>query len=148
MVRRIAAVYERHPDRIDDLVQDVWIAVWQALPRLHEFASLKGYIARIAQNICVTHVRRAVIRTTQPLSDTFPNQALSPDDATSHDRELARLIEAVRTLPDNLKTVVTLYLEEMPIKDIALVLGISEGNASVRLHRAKSAIKIQFGGTL
>ena len=34
MVRRIATVYERHPDRVDDLVQDTWIAVWQALPRL------------------------------------------------------------------------------------------------------------------
>jgi len=27
MVRRIATVYERHPDRVDDLAQDVWIAV-------------------------------------------------------------------------------------------------------------------------
>jgi len=36
MVRRIATVYERDPDAIDDLVQDVWIAVWEALPRLHD----------------------------------------------------------------------------------------------------------------
>ena len=34
MVRRIATVYERHADRVDDLVQDVWIAVWQIRPRL------------------------------------------------------------------------------------------------------------------
>jgi DNA-directed RNA polymerase specialized sigma24 family protein len=61
---------------------------------------------------------------------------------------LARLIEAVRGLPDNLKTVVSLYLEEMPIKDIALALGISESNASVRLHRAKSAIMLNFGDSI
>ncbi|MFP5227248.1 MAG: RNA polymerase sigma factor, partial [Acidobacteriota bacterium] len=36
MVRRIATAYERHPDRVDDLVQDIWIAVWQALPRLKD----------------------------------------------------------------------------------------------------------------
>lgn len=150
MVRRIATVYERHPDRVDDLVQDVWIAVWQALPRLNDQATLKSYIARITQNICVTHVRRAVIqraRHAEPLSDinTLPDPAPLLDEATAHALRLARLIEAVRSLPENLKAVASLYLEDMPIKEIALALGISESNASVRLHRAKSALKLSFG---
>jgi RNA polymerase sigma factor (sigma-70 family) len=143
MVRRIATVYERHPDSIGDLVQDVWIAVWQALPRLDNQASLKSYIARITHNLCVTHVRRAIVRRAQPLSDTLPDPARPLDEATAHAGQLARLIEAVRSLPENL--VATLYLEEAPIKDIALALGISETNASVRLHRAKSAISLSFG---
>jgi RNA polymerase sigma factor (sigma-70 family) len=145
MVRRIATVYERQPDRVDDLVQDVWIAVWQALPRLNNRAMLKGYIARIAQNICVTHVRRALVRQAQPLSDTLPDPAPAPDGATAHAMRLNRLIEAVRSLPENLKAVASLYLEDMPIKDIALALGITDTNASVRLHRAKSAIRLSFG---
>jgi RNA polymerase sigma factor (sigma-70 family) len=145
MVRRIATAYERHPDRVDDLVQDVWIAVWKALPRLRDPAMLKSYIARITQNICVTHIRRALVRQAQPLSDTLPDRALAPDEATAHAMRLARLIEAVRSLPENLKAVATLYLEEMPVKDIATALGISESNASVRLHRAKSAITLNFG---
>jgi DNA-directed RNA polymerase specialized sigma24 family protein len=33
----------------------------------------------------------------------------------------------------------------MPIKDIVLALGISESNTSVRLHRAKAAIRINLG---
>lgn len=148
MVRRIATVYERHPDRIDDLVQDTWIAVWQALPRLKERTMLKSYIARIAQNICVTHVRRAVVRQTQPLSDTLPDPAPAPDDAQTQAMRLAHLVEAVRNLPETLKAVASLYLEDMPVKDIALALGISEGNVSVRLHRAKSAIRLSLGDLL
>jgi RNA polymerase sigma factor (sigma-70 family) len=145
MVRRIACAYERHPDRIDDLVQDVWIAVWQALPRLNDQSTLKSYIARITQNICVTHVRRALVRQAEPLTDTLPDPALAPDDATAHAVRLARLIDAVRSLPDNLKAVASLYLEDMPVKDIAFALGINESNVSVRLHRAKAAIKLSFG---
>ncbi|MGA2196179.1 MAG: sigma-70 family RNA polymerase sigma factor [Bryobacteraceae bacterium] len=145
MVRRIATAYERHPDRVDDLVQDVWIAVWQALPRLNHPATLKSYIARITQNICVTHVRRALVRQAQPLSDSLPDPAPAPDEATSHAMRLARLIEAVRSLPENLKAVASLYLEDMPVNDIAIALGISASNASVRLHRAKSAIMLSFG---
>ena len=148
MVRRIATVYERHPDRVDDLVQDVWIAVWQALPRLNDPTTLKSYVARITQNICVTHVRRAIVRQTEPLSDTLPHLSPAPDEAIAHAMRLARLIEAVRSLPENLKTVATLYLEDMPVKDIAIALGISESNASVRLHRAKSAIRLSVGDLL
>jgi RNA polymerase sigma factor (sigma-70 family) len=145
MVRRIATVYERHPDRVDDLVQDVWMAVWQALPRLNDPATIKGYIARITQNICVTHIRRAIVRHAEPLSDTVASPEPHLDEATAHAARLACLIEAVRNLPENLKAVASLYLEEMPIKEIALALGISESNASVRLHRAKSAIRLSFG---
>ncbi len=148
MVRRIASVYERHPDRVDDLVQDVWIAVWQALPRLDNPDALKSYIARITQNICVSHVRRALVRQAQPLSDSLPDQSPAPDEMTVHAMRLARLIEAVRSLPENLKAVASLYLEDMAVKDIATALGISESNVSVRLHRAKSAIRLSMGETL
>ena len=145
MVRRIASVYERHPDRIDDLVQEVWLAVWQALPRLDNPATLKAYIARMTQNICVTHVRRALVRKAEPLDDNVPDAAPPIDEATDHARQLARLTEAVRALPEPLKAVAGLYLEDIPIKEIATILGISESNASVRLHRAKTSIRTAFG---
>ena len=148
MVRRIASVYERHTDAVDDLAQDVWIAVWEALPRLNQPRDLKPYIARITQNICVSHVRRAIRRRTQELHDNLPDPGPLPDLRTGQSLKLARLIEAVRNLPENFKCVVSLYLEEMPIKDIAQTLGISESNASVRLHRAKAALCQSLGDTL
>ena len=146
MVRRIASIYERYPDKVDDLAQDVWFAVWQALPRLNDQAMLKSYIARITQNICVTHVRRALVRRTQPLADTFADPSPSLSETTAHAQQLMRLTESMRSLPENLKAAASLYLEDLPIKDIALSLGISESNASMRLHRAKSAIRLSFGG--
>lgn len=145
MVRRIATTYERYPDRIEDLVQTIWLAVWQALPRLHNQSAVKSYVARIAQNVCVTHVRRAVIRPSEPLEVSLADPAPPLDEVMAHARRLADLVAAVRALPESLKSVANLYLEGIPIKDIALTLGISESNASVRLHRAKSAIRTSFG---
>ena len=145
MVRRMATAFERHPDQVDDLVQDVWFAVWQALPRLKNQTSLKHYIARITHNICVTHVRRAVMRQTQPLPESLLDPATPLDEAAAHAARLAILVEAVRRLPDSLKGVTSLYLEEMPMQEIALTLGISESNASVRLYRAKAALKLILG---
>src|SRR5450432_956073 len=93
MVSRIVSAYERYPDRIEDLVQTVWIAVWQALPRLNNPAAVKSYVARIAQNVCVTHVRRALIRHTEPLDDTLTDPAPSLDAAAGHARRLACLVD-------------------------------------------------------
>lgn len=145
MVRRIASAYERAPDRVEDLMQDAWLAVWRALPRLSDPTALKSYIARITQNICVTHVRRAMLRPSRPLSDNLPDAAPLADEIGIDARRLERLVEAVRDLPPPLKAVATLYLEDMPVKEIAVTLGISESNAAVRLHRAKAAIKLSFG---
>jgi RNA polymerase sigma factor (sigma-70 family) len=85
------------------------------------------------------------VRLAQPLSDVWPDPALGLDEAMTHSVRLNRLVEAVRGLPENLKAVATLYLEEMPVKEIAIALGISESNVSVRLHRAKSVIKQSVG---
>lgn len=147
MVRRIATVYERDPGRVEDLTQEVWIAVWQALPLLRNPVTLRGYIARIAQNICVTHVRYALVRATQPLSGGWPDPTPGLDDAMTHAARLNRLLDAVRSLPENLKAVATLYLEEMTVNEIAIALGISESNVSVRLHRAKLAMKLSVGAS-
>ena len=79
------------------------------------------------------------------LTDTEPDPAPTLDEAAAHAARLACLIEVVRSLLENLKAVASLYLEDMPIKEIALALGISESNASVRLYRAKSSIRLSFG---
>ena len=76
MVRRMATVYERYPDRVDDLVQEVWLAVWQALPRLNDPANLKPYVARIAQNMNSCRSIFTFIRPAQSVSEAEirPNQ--------------------------------------------------------------------------
>lgn len=146
MVRRIATIYERDPHRIDDLVQEVWLALWQALPRIADEARHKAYIARVAQNICVTHVRRAVARRTEPISETLAEERPELEETLTRSTQLARLTEAVRLLPDSLKLVVSLFLEDMPVGEIATALGLSEGAVSVRLHRAKAALRLALRG--
>ena len=89
--------------------------------------------------------KRTIPTDSPPLSDTLPDPTPAADQTMAEAMRLARLIEAVRSLPENLKAVACLYLEDTPVKHIAVALGISENNASVRLHRAKSAIRLSFG---
>ena len=59
MVRRIASSYEWRAHLAEELVQDIYFAVWRALPSYCGAASLRTFVARIATNRAVMLVARA-----------------------------------------------------------------------------------------
>ncbi|MDN5924917.1 MAG: sigma-70 family RNA polymerase sigma factor, partial [Xanthomonadales bacterium] len=50
LLSRVAASYEAEPAARDDLLQDIALALWKALPRWRGEASLKTFVARVAHN--------------------------------------------------------------------------------------------------
>jgi len=57
------------------------------------------------------------------------------------ENDLRHLYECIQRLPDLEKTLVSLFLEDASSKEIAEILGISEINVRVRLHRIKKSLK-------
>ena len=55
--------------------------------------------------------------------------------------DLSHLYECIQQLPDLDKTLVSLFLEDASSKEIADVMGISEINVRVKLHRIKKSLK-------
>lgn len=141
LIQRIASSYERRPALVDELVQDTLLAVWRALDRFEGHASLRTYVARIAHNVCVSHVRKASRTSGVELEDEMASDTPLPDEATDKTLARERLLAAVQVLPLSLRQVTTLYLEDFSHAEIAEALGISENNAAVRLNRAKAALK-------
>jgi RNA polymerase sigma-70 factor (ECF subfamily) len=147
MVTRIARSYEADPGRAEDLVQDIHLAVWRALPRFKANAGLRTYIARIAHNRAISHVAR---ETRRPLSfdldDDLPAAGPSPEDLAVKSDARRKLEEAVRRLPIGQRVVATLALEGFTPEEVASVLGITPAAASVRLHRAQTQLRDWFKG--
>jgi RNA polymerase sigma factor (sigma-70 family) len=128
------------PDR-DDLLQDILVAIWRALPRFRGESSERTFVLRVAHNRGVTFVSRR--RVHEPLDahlgipDPRPGPAEQVDRAAQH----ARLIAAVRTLPPALRETVMLRLEGCSIPEIAAVLNVTDNNVSVRLNRARDRLR-------
>jgi len=145
LIARIARSHESDRGRAEELVQDIHLAIWQALPRFRGEANLRTYIARIAQNRSVSHVARATHTPPQAPLDAFddvlPSEGQSPEDAVVERDARRRLERAVRELPLALKVTVTLALEGFTPEEVATVLGISASAVGVRLHRAKAALQ-------
>ena len=140
MLRRIIASYERDPSLQADLLQEVALALWTALPRFKGDSSKRSYIARVAQNRAITH---AVRRSKEP--DTEHTEVEDRGPAVDHridiERRASKVLELVRGMPLEQRRLVVLALEGFSTKEIAAELGITENNAGVRLHRARAELK-------
>jgi len=149
MIHRIAASYEASATEVQDLVQDIYIAIWQALPVFRGDSSLKTFVARIATNRAITYVVRASRRPVAvELSEQLLARGADPErHAIAQDRR-ARLFSAVRAMPLTYRQVAMLALEGLTAREIADVLGISPNAVSIRLSRAKDWLRAHMGDTL
>lgn len=129
----------------EEVVQEVFLAAWRALPRFRGEASVSTWLRRIAVNKCRARKRRWKVRNRwwwhARLSHTEPLQQ-STLDAALDDERLEQVRSAVRALPHRDREVIVLhYLEQKDVDRVATELGLRRNTVEVRLHRARARLK-------
>jgi len=142
-IRRTARLYERLPAPREDLVQEICLALWQALPRFRGDCSERTFVFRVAHNRGATHAWKRRRRAMTPLEDVYEprDAAPTPEASAVASQRSTDLSRAVAELPITLRQTVTLMLEGLSPREIGDVLGITENNANVRLARARQALR-------
>lgn len=146
MIKRIARSHEAKPQLAEELVQDIHLTLWRALPSFRGEASLRTFVARIATNRAVTHVLHAM--KTPPadeLDDDIPEPGEDPETSAITLDMQARLVAAVRALPLTYRQVALLTLEGFKPQEIADTLGTTANAVSIRLTRAKQMLRTLIG---
>lgn len=143
---RLAFGYERVPSVREELIQEIALAIWRALPAFRGECSERTFVYRIAHNRGLTHSaqRRPAHDSIDDLAPAHEPIDLTPgaEDRVALADRRARLRAAIQTLPPAHREVVMLMLEDSSHAEIADVLGISEGNVAVRLTRARKALSV------
>jgi RNA polymerase sigma-70 factor (ECF subfamily) len=143
---RLAGSYAGSTGEREDLVQDIALALWQALPRFRGESSERTFLFRIAHNHCIDHItRRRPMASLQDMELDPVDGSRSIEATLTDQQDSARLQEAVRRLPLIQRQVVVLALEDMDYAEIGAVLGISENNVGVRLNRARASLRKLMG---
>ncbi len=143
---RLAGSYVRNNAEREDLLQDIALALWQALPRFRGESSERTFLFRIAHNHCIDHItRRRPMASLQELQIDPADGAAPIETRLNEQQDSVRLTEAVRQLPMIQRQVVVLALEDMDYAEIAQVLGITENNVGVRLNRARATLRGLMG---
>jgi RNA polymerase sigma-70 factor (ECF subfamily) len=139
---RLTSCYEFRPDAREDLLQEILVAIWKALPSFRSDCSEKTFALRVAHNRCLTHVwRRARSRESEAVLPEIPDPRKSPEALAIDNRRRESLLAAIRALPVNYAQVITLALEDLTPAEIAAVLGLTENNVAVRLNRARKVLR-------
>ena len=120
----------------EDAVQEAILSAYASLDTLREAEKFKPWILRILTNKCYDLYRKN--RPSVPLSDVEEVLPASGTDCT----ERLSLWQAVERLPEDFRVVVTLfYYEDLNIRQISSVLGLTQPAVKTRLHRGRARLR-------
>lgn len=171
ILRRIARLYVSSSSMVDDVVQDTWLAVIRGVWAFEGRSTLKTWILRILINRAKTRAlreRRTVsleeaeaaalasrddgsipeesegegLPENDPGADLTARTASSPEAGLLSQEVRARLRGVIDALPPRQRIVITMRdLEGCSSEEVCNVLGLSETNQRVLLHRARSSVR-------
>jgi RNA polymerase sigma-70 factor (ECF subfamily) len=147
---KVARAYTLTSEECQDLAQEILLQAWRSLPKFERKASAATWFYRVALHTAMNWQRKDKPRRSrqQPLLEVH---VLSTEDPNSVEQAQQRetveqLYNAIHQLPKTDAALVLLYLDELSYRDMADVLGISEGNVGVKLNRAKKALRELMNG--
>lgn len=140
----------------DELYQDTWLTVVERLERVDAEGNLKSFCLSVAWKRWKNRKRKfawrkriAEMQTLDAESgEEYIGDSQPSSEAQMLEKERNALVrKAVDELPEKWKTVVLLhYMEELPLAQIAVVMGIPEGTVKSRLHQARKLLEKKMEG--
>ncbi len=143
----LALMMMRDAPAAEDVTQDTLVRAWRQLDRYDESRPLYPWLAaicvRLAQD-ALRAARRRLAREGEALAAAIDHEAASADALTGvieHDQSL-RLWRALSDLPSGQRTAAFLYYrQDLPVRDVAAGLGVTEGTVKTLLFRARQSLR-------
>jgi len=131
--------------RAEELAQDTFVKAYGALSRLPAEANRRAWVYRIATNTAYDELRRRRLVRWLPLKEMDrPLASPSRPEETTIESDAVQL--ALSTLPQGQRAVLVLYsVQGYSTKEIAQMLGISQGAVKTRLCRSRVAFRAAYG---
>ena len=145
-VFRFARLFLKEEDAARDVVQDIFLKLWQKKEELHRVENLEAFIMRMTHNRCVDVIRA---RKTAHLDFEITKQAEKTSQDVHSKIELRESAEQIRQLinllPDMQRKVMMLRdLEQLEYQEIAELTGLEVNAVRVNLSRARKKVRDEY----
>lgn len=126
-------------DAAQDLAQETFIIVWQKLESFRNESAIGTWIFRTASNNCL----RQIEKEKRFLKSELPIH-LSEEKQTSLEPQIQFLYKCIAELPETERIIISLELEDVKQSEIATIVGLSDANVRVKIHRIKEKLTQKF----
>jgi RNA polymerase sigma factor (sigma-70 family) len=131
----------RHTAEAEDILQETFLAAYQAIDRFENTGGFRAWVKRIAINNSISRLRRNKMKLVEFDADKEVLEDEEPVDEKAMSFKIEEVQRAIASLPEGYRTVFQLYaIENIPQAEIARMLGIANNTVRIQYHRAKQKI--------
>ncbi|WP_234108926.1 MULTISPECIES: RNA polymerase sigma factor [Chryseobacterium] len=140
LIIKVSRLYTNSLEDEEDLFQEIVLQLWRSYDTFKGQSKISTWMYRVALNTAITLFRK---KTKSPQTDElqdFHYKTFMEDDE-ERQQQISTLYKVIKMLPNVERAIVTMYLDDLPYRDIAENLGITEVNARVKMNRLKKTLK-------
>jgi RNA polymerase sigma-70 factor (ECF subfamily) len=138
-ILKICWVYAHDIYEQEDLFQEVVFNIWKSFESLKEMSFINTWLYRITLNVCMQFSLRSKKESKNKIElKSIHFSRVSENIEKS--QEYPELYLCINRLETAEKNIILLYLDDLPYKEIAQILGISENHVAVKIKRIKEKL--------
>lgn len=140
-IYRICKIYAVSPIEPQDLFQEVVFQIWKSLDGFKNKSSIDTWVYKITLNVCLRSKMKLDKKNDK--TDRFESINFTPIEQQTDAAEEAKfkyLKECISILSTADSSLIVLYLDDLPYKEIAVITGLSENNIAVKMKRIREKL--------
>jgi RNA polymerase sigma-70 factor (family 1) len=141
---RFALKFLGNEEEAKDVVQEVFIRVWNGRDQMEEVQNWEAWCMRITRNLSLDRIRSITRKHTQPIEEVFDikQDDLTPHESTEVKENMQRITQLIAALPEKQRQVIHLRdVEGYTYNEIAEILELDLNQVKVNLFRARNAVR-------
>ena len=141
---RFAFRFLGNEEEAKDVVQEVFIRVWNGRDQMDKVQNWEAWCMRITKNLSLDLLRLSSRKNTFPIAEGFDvkQESLTPHEKTELHESMRHVSEMIDTLPEKQRQVIHLRdVEGYSYNEICDILELDMNQVKVNLFRARNAIR-------
>ncbi|NQX41978.1 RNA polymerase sigma-70 factor, ECF subfamily [Pedobacter steynii] len=141
IIHKISRMYMDDEDDQKDLFQEIICQLWKSYDSFNHQSKFSSWMYRVALNTAIVFFKKDKRKQDVYANILAEEIEIPSNEAETKEIQLAHFYKALQKLDKIEKALMFYFLENYSHKEIGNNLGITEGNARVKLNRAKNKLK-------